>query len=60
MNERDGERIGFLFSYLLFTTMLFLLLTLLDKLPLTWSYLHIAGLTGLVVVVGVVLERVLK
>ena len=58
--EKNGERIGFLFSYFLFTTILFFLLVLLNKLPTSWSYLHIVGITVLIVLCGLGLERVLK
>ena len=57
--ERVGKRAGFLFAYFLFTTMLFLIMTVLGKLPASWSYFHVMGVTFLVVLAGFVARRFL-
>jgi len=58
--KKLGERIGYVSAYFLFTTLLFLILTILNKLPDTWSYFHIMGFTFLIAVVGMGLKRALK
>jgi hypothetical protein len=47
-----GKFCGFLFSYVVFTAILFWILTLLDKLPSSWNWLHIAGITGGILLLG--------
>jgi len=58
--ERLGERLGYLFSYFLFTTILFFILVLLKKIPESWSYLYVMGITILIVLTGIVIKRLLK
>ena len=55
--ENLGRRTGYLFSYVVFTTMLFLVIFLLDRLPSGWSLPHIAGITAAVAVLGALLKR---
>lgn len=57
---RVGRRAGFLFAYFLFTTMLFLIMTVLGKMPAFWSYFHVMGVTFLVTLAGVVAVRFLR
>ena len=57
MIENLGRRTGYLFSYVVFTTMLFLAVFLLGRLPSGWSLLHIAGITAAVAVFGAMLKR---
>ena len=52
-----GERVGYASAYLLFTTVLFIVLTLLSKLPASWSYLHVMGVTFSISLLGVVTRR---
>jgi len=54
---RIGKKFGYLFSYFLFTTILFYILTWLEKIPLSWTYLHIMGITIIIAVVGGLLIR---
>lgn len=58
--DKIGEKFGFFFSYLLFTTMLFIFLVLLNELPLTWNYIHVAGITLTIVTIGLFLKRLLN
>jgi len=58
--EKVGERIGYIFSYFLFTTILFLILILLKKIPESWSYLHIMGITILIAFIGAIIKKFLK
>jgi len=58
--EEVGEKIGFLFSYFLFTAILFFIFTILKKIPGDWSYMHMMPITIAIVVLGVVIKRLLK
>lgn len=58
--EKFGEKIGFIFSYFLFTTILFFILTLLTKIPESWSYFHIMAITFLIALLGIIIKKLLK
>ena len=58
--ERLGKWVGYASSYLLFTTVFFLVLVFTGRIPQTWSYLHIMAITFVIAVVGVIIKRLLK
>jgi hypothetical protein len=58
--EKFGKKIGYIFSYFLFTTILFFILTILKKIPETWSYIHVMGITVLIALTGALIKRFLK
>ena len=58
--EKLGEKLGYIFSYFLFTTILFLILIFLKKIPESWSYFHVMGITIFIAVIGIVIRRLLK
>ena len=58
--EKLGERLGYIFSYFLFTTILFLILIFLKKIPESWSYFQVMGITISIAVIGIVIRRFLK
>ncbi len=58
--EKLGERVGYVFAYFLFTTILFFILSFLDKIPYSWSYFHVMGLTFLIAVFGYIVQRFLR
>ncbi|MBU90158.1 hypothetical protein CMO94_01345 [Candidatus Woesearchaeota archaeon] len=58
--EKIGEKSGYIFSYFLFTTILFFILILLKKIPESWSYIHVMGITILIALIGVAIKRFLK
>lgn len=58
--EGMGQKAGYVFSYIMFTTILYFLLTFLNKLPSSWSYFHILGLTFCIVLTGEAIKRVLR
>ncbi len=58
--EKFGEKAGYVFSYFLFTTILFFILTLLDKIPESWSYFYVMGITILIAFIGFVIGRLLR
>lgn len=57
---KAGEIIGYTLSYLLFTLVLFFILKLFDKLPLNWSFVHLGGITALISLIGIIIQRALK
>lgn len=58
--EKLGEIAGFILSYLLFATLLFVILAFLRKLPPGWGYLHILALTLLLTLLGLGIRRLLE
>ena len=54
-----GSKVGFTFSYFVFTTMLFLILSLLNKLH-NLTYFHIMGITLLITITGLIIKRILR
>ncbi len=58
--EKFGEKTGYVFAYFVFTTMLFFILALLKRLPQSWSYFHVMGLTLLIVLIGFGVKRLLR
>ena len=58
--EKVGEKLGYIFSYFVFTSILFLILVLSKKMPQSWSYMNIVGSGLLIALTGVVLRRILK
>jgi hypothetical protein len=55
-----GRKTGYLFSYLIFTTMVYFLLNILNKLPNSWSYFHVMFLTFCIILVGETIRRLLR
>ena len=55
-----GEKVGFIFSYCIFTSVLFLSFSLMNKLPQGWGFFHVAGVTLLVTLSGFVLAGFLE
>lgn len=58
--EKIGKKIGYLFGYFLFTTILYFILTILDKMPENWGYFHIMGITGIISIIGIMINRWLR
>ncbi len=58
--EKFGEKIGNLFAYFLFTTILFFILKLLNNIPNSWSYYNIMAITFVIVFVGIIIKRLLE
>ncbi|MEM3127232.1 MAG: hypothetical protein QW331_04170 [Candidatus Woesearchaeota archaeon] len=55
--EAFGEKLGYVFSYFLFTTILFFILSWLNKLPESLTYYHIMAIIAIISGIGVLLER---
>ena len=60
MIKENGKKIGYIFGYFLFTTILYLMLILLKKIPENWTYFHIMGITLIITITGALLKRLLK
>lgn len=58
--EELGESVGYVLGYFLFTTVLFFVLSFLNKLPRSWSFFHMMAVTVLISFIGVVAKRFLK
>jgi len=58
--EKFGEKIGFITGFFLFTTILYFLLSFLNKLPVSWTYVHIIIIVSLITLTGSVIKRLLK
>lgn len=58
--EKVGGVVGYLFSYFLFTTILFFILVLLRKIPESWSYFHVMAITILIAFLGIIIKRLLR
>jgi hypothetical protein len=58
--EKFGERAGYVVGYFLFTTVLFFILLLLNKISESFSYIHVMAITFLIAVLGVIVKRFLK
>ena len=57
--ERLGEKIGYVFAYFLFTTTLFFILKLLNRIPNFWSYFHIMLITLVIALICVIMDKFL-
>lgn len=57
--EKAGEKLGYIFSYFLFTTIIFFMLALFKKIG-QLSYFHAMAITALVVLTGIAIGRFLK
>jgi len=55
-----GEKTGFALGFFIFTTILYLVLILLKRMPLTWNYLHIIIITATITLIGYIMGRLLK
>ena len=55
-----GKKIGYVFMYFVFTTILYFILTFLNKIPQSWNYIHILNLTLFIVLLGTFLKILLK
>lgn len=58
--ERLGGVSGYIAAYLVFTTVLFFMLTFLEKLPAGWSYLHVAVITAITAILALTVRRLLR
>ena len=58
--KRISRMIGYLLGYFVFTTILYFILILLDKLPETWNYFNIMIITFIIILIGELTREILK
>ena len=59
--KRNSEVVlGYVIMYLIFTTILYFILNLLNKLPETWTYLHIMTITLTIILIAKLTKGFLK
>lgn len=58
--ENVGQTTGFICAYFFFTSMLFIILTFFNKIPVSWSFFHIMGVTISIAAIGAILKGYLK
>ncbi len=58
--RKIGALIGFAIAYCIFTTMLFFVLKFTGKLPSSWSFVNVIGITFSVIALGILTKRVLQ
>lgn len=59
-SELWGQHCGFLFSYFLSSTVLFLVLNMANKLPEGWNYFHLASIVLLIVLLGKGIQNLIE
>lgn len=55
-----AEKVGFTFSYFIFTIMMFFMLKFTGKIPKAWGILQFVPITLAIVIVGLIFKRLLK
>lgn len=55
-----GNTVGYAFGYFLFTTILYFILKWLNKIPETWNYFYIMGITFSIILVGGIIKKILR
>ena len=58
--ENFGKVIGYISAYFLFTTVLFLILEFLNRIPENWDYPYIMLITLIVIIISVLVKKLLK
>ena len=57
--EKIGEKTGFFFMFVIFTTILYFILKILNKIPDSWSYFNVLIITILIVLFGMFIKKML-
>ncbi|OIO80989.1 hypothetical protein AUJ84_02120 [Candidatus Pacearchaeota archaeon CG1_02_32_132] len=60
LSEKIGNFLGYLVAYLIFTIILFFVLSYLNKLPEGWGYIHILAIGLLISLIGSLIRELLK
>ena len=58
--ENIGEKLGYIFSYFVFTTILFFILIILKKISGPLSYVYVMVIVTLISVAGIFIKRFLR
>ncbi|HLC46914.1 MAG TPA: hypothetical protein VJI75_04200 [Candidatus Nanoarchaeia archaeon] len=60
IDYKIGKIVGFILSYSIFTTILFFLLSNTQKIPESWSIVHVIALTFFITLLGSGIKRLLR
>jgi len=60
MSYNFGKYSGFLVSFLLFSTILFLILSYFDKLPARWSFFHVILVVLVITIIGFGVRKLIQ
>ncbi len=58
--NKTNQKIGYVFMYLVFTTILYFILRFLNKIPDSWGYFHVLILTLFIVLLGTLIKLLLR
>lgn len=58
--ESLGEKLGYIFSYFIFTTILFFILSISNKISGPLSYVYVMVIVALISVAGILIKRFLR
>lgn len=58
--EKLGEYAGFILMFFIFATILFFILTFLDKIPESWTYFHVIFLVLFINIIGFLIKKTLR
>jgi len=58
--KKTGRRAGYVIMYLIFSTIFYFILRLLDKIPDSWNYFHVLSLTLSIVLLGTLIKLLLR
>lgn len=58
--ENWGIVLGYFLGYFFFTSVLFYILVLSQKLPKSWNFFHVILITFTITLAGIVIKRLLK
>ena len=59
IEKKISKSVGYIFSYFLFSTILFYVLYFTNKLPSNWDYLNVLLITILIVFIGILIKTFL-
>ena len=57
---KNIERAGYLITFIIFSAVLYFILSFFEKIPADWTYLHVLGLSIGIVLLSKCLKRLLK
>ena len=58
--NKINKKIGYVVMYLIFSTIFYFVLKLLDKIPDSWNYFHVLSLTLSIVLLGTLIKLLLR
>jgi len=58
--KKEGKRIGYFVSFLIFTFLLYFILNLFNKIPNNWNLIHFTFLSALIIIIGLTIRYILQ